>query len=98
MTIDKDYRTDRDYERFAAVCAVLTAAAGLSYAVAFIVLGNLPLSAVLLMVGGVLTTAALVGGVRPAAGRGRGREQARPDARRRRRPWLGDPRRPPGAG
>jgi hypothetical protein len=73
--IDKDYRTGRDYERFAAVCAVLTAAAGLSYAVAFIVLGNLPLSAVLLMVGGVLTTAALVGvyarlrAVEPAASR-----------------------------
>jgi hypothetical protein len=59
--IDKDRRTGRDYERFAAACAVLGAAAGLLYAVAFVVLGNLQLSAVLLLVGGVLTTAALVG-------------------------------------
>ena len=42
MTIDKDYRTDRDYERFAAVCAVLTAAAGLSYAVASSCSGTFP--------------------------------------------------------
>jgi hypothetical protein len=61
MVIDKDTRTGREYERFAAVCAVLSAATGLCYAVAFIVLGNLPLSAGLLLVGGVLTTAALVG-------------------------------------
>jgi hypothetical protein len=39
--IDKDRRTGRDYERFAAACAVLGAAAGLLYAVAFVVLGNL---------------------------------------------------------
>jgi hypothetical protein len=61
MVIDKDNRTGRDYGRFAAVCAVLSAAAGLFYAVAFIVLGNIQLSAALLLVGGVLTTAALVG-------------------------------------
>jgi hypothetical protein len=61
MMNDKDSRAARDYERFAAVCAVLSAAAGLLYAVAFIVLGNLQLSAVLLLLGGVLTTAALVG-------------------------------------
>jgi len=48
------------FERFAGACAVLTGVFGFLFAVAFVVLRNELLSALFLMLGGLLTTAALV--------------------------------------
>jgi hypothetical protein len=48
------------YERFAAVCAVLTGAATFVYSVAFVILRSVPLQSVCLMLAGLLGTAALV--------------------------------------
>jgi hypothetical protein len=48
------------FERFAGVCAGLAGISGFLYAVAFVVLQNDLLSALFLMLGGLLTTAALV--------------------------------------
>ena len=48
------------FERFAGVCAVLAGVSGFLYAVAFVVLQDELLSALFLMLGGLLTTAALV--------------------------------------
>ena len=48
------------FERFAGVCAILAAASGLLYAVAFVVLQNALLSGLFLMLGGLLTSAALL--------------------------------------
>lgn len=52
--------TATPFERFSALCAILAAAAGLLYAVAFIVLQNGLLSGLALMLGGLLTTAVMV--------------------------------------
>lgn len=68
---------DRTYERFAAVCAFVVAISGLAYAIAFIAVRRgagspaAAASAVLLLVGGLLSTAVLVAvyeRLRPAAG------------------------------
>jgi hypothetical protein len=48
------------YVRFAGACAVLTGAVGFLYAVAFVILRSPSLSAVFLMLGGLLGAAALV--------------------------------------
>ena len=48
------------FERFAGVCAILAGASGLLYAVAFVVLQNMLLSGLFLMLGGLLTSAALL--------------------------------------
>lgn len=48
------------YERFAGVCAILAGVSGLLYAVAFVVLQNVLLSELFLMLGGLLTSAALL--------------------------------------
>jgi hypothetical protein len=48
------------YERFAGVCAILSGAAGFLYAVAFILLQNALLSALFLLLTGLLASAALV--------------------------------------
>lgn len=48
------------FERLSALCAILAAAVGLLYAVAFIVLRNSLLSGLALMLGGLLTTAVMV--------------------------------------
>jgi hypothetical protein len=48
------------FERFAGVCAILSGAPGLLYAVAFVVLQNVLLSGLFLMFGGLLTSAALL--------------------------------------
>jgi len=48
------------YERFAGVCAILTGVAGFLYAVAFILLRNPLLSALFLLLTGLLSTVALV--------------------------------------
>jgi hypothetical protein len=53
--------TSVSYARFAGVCAVLAGAAGFLYSVAFVVLRSAPLSAVFLLLGGLLGMAALVG-------------------------------------
>jgi hypothetical protein len=50
----------RSFERFAGVCAVLAGFSGFLYAVAFVVLQDDLLSGLFLMLGGLLTTAALV--------------------------------------
>jgi hypothetical protein len=47
------------FERFAGVCAILSGATGLLYAVAFVILQNVLLSGLFLMLGGLLSTAAL---------------------------------------
>ncbi|MGH2354413.1 MAG: hypothetical protein ACRDI2_18475 [Chloroflexota bacterium] len=49
------------FERIAGLCAVLAGLAGFAYAVAFIVLRDPLLSALFLMVGGLFTSAAMVG-------------------------------------
>src|SRR6266508_6872706 len=51
---------DTAYERFAGVCAILTGVAGFLYAVAFILLRNPLLSALFLLLTGLLSTVALV--------------------------------------
>jgi hypothetical protein len=48
------------YERFAGLCGILTGVVGLLYAVAFVILRSPPLSAVTLLLGGLLGTATLV--------------------------------------
>jgi hypothetical protein len=48
------------YERFAGVCAILSGLAGFLYAVAFILLRNPLLSALFLLLTGLLSTAALI--------------------------------------
>jgi len=48
------------YERFAGVCGVLTGVVGFLYAVAFVILRSPSLSAVCLLLGGLLGTATLV--------------------------------------
>ena len=48
------------FERFAGVCAILTGVSGFLYAIAFVVLQDELLSGLFLMLGGLLTTAALV--------------------------------------
>ena len=48
------------YERFAGVCAIFTGVAGFLYALAFILLRNPLLSALFLLLTGLLSTAALV--------------------------------------
>jgi hypothetical protein len=53
--------TSVSYARFAGVCAVLAGAAGFLYSVVFVVLRSAPLSAVFLLLGGLLGMAALVG-------------------------------------
>jgi hypothetical protein len=47
------------FEKFAGVCAILTGATGFLYAVAFVVLQDALLSGLFLMLGGLLSTAAL---------------------------------------
>ena len=47
------------FEKFAGVCAILAGATGFLYAVAFVVLQNVLLSGLFLMLGGLLSTAAL---------------------------------------
>jgi hypothetical protein len=61
MMIDQGLRTERNYDGVAAACAALSGIASLLYGVAFIVLGNIRLSAAILMVSGLLTAVALVG-------------------------------------
>jgi hypothetical protein len=59
------------FDRFAGVCAVAAGGAGLAYAIAFVILRNGLLSALCLMLGGLLTSAALVAvyeRVRPLGG------------------------------
>ncbi len=48
------------YERFAGVCAILTGVVGLVYAVAFVILRSPSLSALSLLLGGLLGTATLI--------------------------------------
>ena len=48
------------YERFAGVCAILAGGSDLLYAVAFVVLQNVLLSGLFLMLGGLLTSVALL--------------------------------------
>ncbi len=48
------------FERFAGACAILAGASGFLYAVAFVVLQNVLLSGLFLMLGGLLTTVALL--------------------------------------
>jgi hypothetical protein len=48
------------FERFAGPCAILAGASGFLYAVAFVVLQNVLLSGLFLMLGGLLTTVALL--------------------------------------
>lgn len=48
------------FERFAGTCAILDGIAGFLYAVAFIIMQNMLLSGLFLMLGGLLTSAALV--------------------------------------
>ncbi|HLZ30613.1 MAG TPA: hypothetical protein VKV73_25125 [Chloroflexota bacterium] len=48
------------YERFAGVCGVLTGIVGFAYAVAFVILRSPSLSALCLLLGGLLGTATLV--------------------------------------
>src|SRR5712691_4704468 len=48
------------YERFAGVCALLTAVTGFLYSVAFVILRSPSLSAVFLLLTGLLGTAAVV--------------------------------------
>jgi len=48
------------FERFAGLCAILTGVVGFLYSIAFIVLQSDLLSALFLMLGGLLTTAALL--------------------------------------
>ena len=48
------------FERFAGACAILAGASGFLYAVAFVVLQNVLLSGLLLMLGGLLTSVALL--------------------------------------
>jgi hypothetical protein len=48
------------FERFAGVCAILAGVSGFLYAIAFVVLQDELLSGLFLMLGGLLTTAALV--------------------------------------
>jgi hypothetical protein len=47
------------FERFAGICAILAGVAGLLYAISFVVLKNNMLSALFLMLGGLLSTAVL---------------------------------------
>ena len=47
------------FERFAGICAILAGIVGLLYAISFVVLKNNLLSALFLMLGGLLTTAVL---------------------------------------
>lgn len=47
------------FERFAGICAILVGIAGLLYAISFVVLKNNALSALFLMLGGLLSTAVL---------------------------------------
>ena len=49
------------YERFAGVCALVAAVGSLAYSVAFVVLKNAGLYSALLMIGGLVTAAVLVG-------------------------------------
>jgi hypothetical protein len=49
-----------DYERFAGICAILAGALGFVYSVAFVVLKNNLLSALMLLLIGLLTTAVVV--------------------------------------
>src|SRR5919201_1974941 len=49
------------FDRLAGAAAVLTAAAGLGYAVAIVLLANILLGSVFLLVSGVLTTRVLLG-------------------------------------
>ena len=48
------------FKRFAGVCAILTGVSGFLYAVAFVVLQDALLSGLFLMLGGLLTTVALL--------------------------------------
>jgi hypothetical protein len=48
------------FERFAGVCAILAGVSGFLYAVAFVVLQDALLSGLFLMLGGLLTTVALL--------------------------------------
>ena len=48
------------YGRFAGVCAILAGTSGLLYAISFVVLRNVLLSALFLMLGGLLTSAVLL--------------------------------------
>jgi hypothetical protein len=48
------------FERFAGACAILAGASGLLYAIAFVVLQNVLLSGLFLMLGGLLTSVALL--------------------------------------
>src|SRR5215469_9802665 len=47
------------FERFAGICAILVGIAGLLYAISFVVLKNNALSALFLMLGGLLSTVVL---------------------------------------
>lgn len=49
------------YERFAGACAILAGLGSLAYSVAFVILKNVGLYSVLLMVGGLVTAAVLMG-------------------------------------
>ena len=53
-------QTSSPFERFAGTCAILAGVSGFLYAIAFVVLQNELLSGLLLMLTGLLTTAALV--------------------------------------
>jgi len=50
-----------EYERFASICAIAAGALGFVYSVAFVVLRNDLLSALMLLLTGLLTTAVVVG-------------------------------------
>lgn len=49
------------YERFAGACAIVAGVGSLAYSVAFVILKNVGLYSALLMIGGLVTTAVLVG-------------------------------------
>ncbi|HJQ29464.1 MAG TPA: hypothetical protein VJ827_08990, partial [Rubrobacter sp.] len=48
------------FERFAGICAILAGVSDLLYAIAFLVLQNILLSGLFLMLGGLLTSVALL--------------------------------------
>lgn len=54
------HRVAVPFDRLAGVAAVFTAAAGLAYAVAFVLLANILLASVFLLLGGVLATPVLI--------------------------------------
>jgi hypothetical protein len=60
-TASPSVRQKRGFEQTAAVCAGITAIGGLLYGVAFVLLGNIGLSAALLLLNGLVAAVVLIG-------------------------------------